>query len=210
MSRSIFLLLLLTINYIRCDYRVNTTEKNEEAIHQEQDIVRIDFYYESLCPRSISTYRTEFLPVVQNLNNYIDVHTYPFGGSKILNKNGRHLIKCHHGHQECIGNARHACAIDVLKNTTDYVKFNACLMKERNRSVEQCGRLLEIDVEAIANCFKSERAMDLLKHYEEETKKQHLRYVPYLLINSGNLKNTDGLMNAVCDAFKKRPNECDN
>lgn len=81
---------------------------------------------------------------------------------------------------------------------------------EKDRLILQCGRLLEIDIEAITNCFESERAMDLLKHYEEETKKQHLRYVPYLLINSGNLRYTDGLMNAVCNAFKKRPNECDN
>lgn len=76
--------------------KVNKIIENIQLNLQEQDIVRVDMYYESLCPGSIDSYKYEFLSLILSINKYLDVHTYPFGGAKVryFLKFVRILLQC--------------------------------------------------------------------------------------------------------------------
>lgn len=41
---------------------------------------------------------------------------------------GKTVINCQHGPDECYGNKLHACAIDIVKNETASEYYNTCMM----------------------------------------------------------------------------------
>lgn len=50
---------------------------------QNQDKVKIDLYYETLCQYSEALYINELARVERDLSDYIELETYPSGFSKV-------------------------------------------------------------------------------------------------------------------------------
>ncbi|CAH0405433.1 unnamed protein product [Chilo suppressalis] len=181
--------------------------------------VKIQLYYECLCPDCRKFDTTVFARVYNILQNYLDVHTYPYGNAQtITHADGTVDFECQHGVEECYGNMLHACAIDILANTTASIEFNMCLMDYKNgeqgsndATADKCGELLNIKVESIKKCAKGDKGKDLLKYYGDESHKVHYNYVPYVLINGveWNQDTETDFMKRVCQAFKIPPPPCE-
>lgn len=45
--------------------------------------VDIKIYYECLCPDCIKFDVEQFSPVLETMNQYLEIHTYPYGNAKV-------------------------------------------------------------------------------------------------------------------------------
>ncbi|KAL0901610.1 hypothetical protein ABMA27_006828 [Loxostege sticticalis] len=183
--------------------------------------VQIKVYYESLCPGSINFLTNHLRPAVEALAPYLDIHLVPYGHAKTREIFGQYSFACQHGPEECFGNRLHACAIDVLKNETQAVLFNACLMQfSQYRGmpgfdyaivVNWCNYKLQTRTEGIWACVNGERSSTLLKTYGEETRALKLRYVPYVIVGDSTDEQDRGgdLVSTICHKLDPAPPPCD-
>ncbi|XP_026320155.1 gamma-interferon-inducible lysosomal thiol reductase-like [Hyposmocoma kahamanoa] len=192
-------------------YNINCGAHSCEPPGQGPETVKLQVFYECLCPGCIHEYTTQLSPTIQKLHDYLDLETYPFGNGQMDDVSGTITFHCQHGPDECYGNALHACAIDILKSPIDYVNFNSCLMNggSTDNAADECGKSRSVNPTPIKTCAKSDKAVQLLKVYAEETLKRHLKYMPYVLINGQECDYNKPLMAQVCSAFKNPPKECD-
>ncbi|CAB3239913.1 unnamed protein product [Arctia plantaginis] len=182
---------------------------------QQQEKVKIQLFYECLCPDCRVFDTQQFAPTVKKLGNHLDVHIYPYGNARtIIHAGGKIEVICQHGPAECYGNMLHACAIDFLGNITLAVEFNTCMMSfdqnnkgSDNEAADKCGRLMNIDSGPIKHCAISRRGLMLLKNYGDESKKVGFSSVPFILMN-GNQYSGDNFLRDVCDIFRNPPSEC--
>nr|XP_034833184.1 GILT-like protein 1 [Maniola hyperantus] len=174
--------------------------------------VDVKVFYECLCPDCIKLDKEQFSTAVQELNQYVNFHTYPYGNARTIHESGVIKFECQHGPPECYGNKLHACAIDHLNNITEAVVFNACMMGgedggSNDAAADRCAAEVGIDTTPIKACAKGDRGTELLEYYGEESKKANFSYVPYILING---KENDGsnLMRDICAEFAVAPPPC--
>ncbi|XP_068626794.1 GILT-like protein ZK669.3 [Battus philenor] len=140
------------------------------------------------------------------------LHTFPLVSS--YSQNGRLVIECHHGNEECYGNKLHACSLALVPNRTKALLFNSCMMCPKGDSpgsddvaANTCGKIYDIDALTIKDCAKGCRGAKLLEHYSEESNRVHYEDVPYILIN-GKQNNEDNFMYHVCATFANPPPPC--
>lgn len=110
------------------------------------DQVKIDIYYETLCPDSIKHLTKTVFPVYNSdLGKKIDLQLYPFGKSTAEKKSeSEYLFECHHGLEECKGNKVHAC---ILKRVDEPYKYIQCLLEDSARIYSK---------DKMSVCFKSD------------------------------------------------------
>ncbi|CAG9581333.1 unnamed protein product [Danaus chrysippus] len=200
-------------NYVSSIKRSNTLMSTLIKDLKNKEKVRIDFFYEVLCPGCIYFDRKRFGPLVQSLGDYLDIHTYPYGFAQTKEEKGNISFVCQHGPPECYGNKLHACALDKLEHSKALL-FNICLMNRTNvggsddKTADECGKNMNVDSKPIKLCAKGSRGSELLKYYGEETKKAEIDYVPYTFINGKEFDLDNDLKKSVCNAFKKPPPPC--
>ncbi|XP_047984794.1 gamma-interferon-responsive lysosomal thiol protein-like [Leguminivora glycinivorella] len=181
-----------------------------------EDKVDLRIYYEAMCPGCIIEY-TRILPdILDKLGAYVNLKTYPYGNAW-KTENGK--IQCQHGPEECYGNKLHACAIDILKDTTQYVKYTACMMSgqedgsggSNDKGATSCGKQMGIDATKIIECAKGEKGEKLLEKYGEETDYEvpDLRSVPWSLIN-GKFVSAEKWFATICAALAHLPQSVNN
>ncbi|KAL4702947.1 hypothetical protein ACJJTC_008725 [Scirpophaga incertulas] len=184
----------------------------------QNDVVKIQVYYECLCPDCRIFDSTSLLDVYEKLHDFLEVRTYPYGNAKTnVHDDGTVDFQCQHGPLECYGNKLHACAISILNNNMKSIPFNACMMDNKNegkgsddRAAEKCGMLLKINAEPIKDCAKSKKGEDLLKYFGDESHKVNYSYVPFILINDveWDQEKEPDFMKSVCAAFRVPPTQC--
>ncbi|XP_026320181.1 GILT-like protein 1 isoform X2 [Hyposmocoma kahamanoa] len=172
--------------------------------------VRIDEYYESRCKDCKKFYTRQLANVVKQLNDYIELRTYPYGNTKMTQNDENVTFQCEHGRAECYGNGLHACAIYYLPDKSFYVPYNSCLMAwdSTDQAADQCSNN-EVISSVIKTCAKGYHAVELLKYYAKETAKlTDKKLMPYTIVNGKVLQPQDRLMDKVCAAFKNPPQAC--
>ncbi|KAL0851237.1 hypothetical protein ABMA28_007081 [Loxostege sticticalis] len=182
----------------------------EEKFSVQASKPTLHLYYETLCSGCIILDSTQFKKVVSLLHQYVDIHTYPYGGARTRkHSDGTVEVTCQHGPKECYGNKLHACALDIIANATEALLFNACMMplKSNDESADKCGQEMNIEVDSIKKCANSKKGLDLLVHYGEESKKIVFHYVPYVLLNGKEWRGQD-LFSDTCGAFQNPPKPC--
>lgn len=188
-------------------YNTNTSLFTDER-------VKIQLYYECLCPDCRDFDTTQFKGTVITLGSYLDIKLYPYGNAQTVKHDGQVEFICQHGPTECYGNKLHACAIDYLKNVTAAVFYNSCMMDQSqvgrgsdDAAADVCGYSMGINSEPIKQCAKSARGTELLEYYGEESKKANFNSVPHILIN-GVENSGDNFLQDVCKAFRNPPSAC--
>ncbi|XP_075971836.1 GILT-like protein 2 [Anticarsia gemmatalis] len=188
----------------------NTTEQAAE------EKVKIELYYECLCPYCRAFDRNHLTPTVRKLGEkYLDIHLYPYGNAETtVYDNGTIEIECQHGVPECYGNMLHACAIDQLKPLTKAIYYISCLMGtsqshggSNDEAADKCGTQMNIDSEPIKTCAKGPKGLELAKYYGDETNKIDFHGVPHVVVNGVEYEGDD-FFHDVCEIFAHTPPEC--
>ncbi|VVA16514.1 PREDICTED: gamma-interferon-inducible lysosomal [Prunus dulcis] len=81
------------------------------TISSESNKVRVDVYYETLCPDSEDFIVKDLIKLFESgLISIVDLKLYPYGNAKLGSNN---TIYCQHGPSECLLNTVEACAIKI-------------------------------------------------------------------------------------------------
>ncbi|KAI5640515.1 gamma interferon inducible lysosomal thiol reductase (GILT) domain-containing protein [Phthorimaea operculella] len=177
----------------------------------EEETVKVQLYYESLCPGCIGFYTGQFYETVSKLGSALHIETFPFGNA-IFTDSAQTQVQCQHGEEECYGNKLQLCAIDLLQDTMKYVEFNKCLMSSdsTDSAADSCGESMCVDSESIKKCAKSQKGQDLLIAAGKETIKAHIQYTPYTLLNGQvyPIRTDNDFFTYVCKLFTNQPPAC--
>ncbi|CAG2117474.1 unnamed protein product [Medioppia subpectinata] len=187
--------------------------------------VKIDVYYESLCPYSKNFIVDQLIPTYNKVASIITVGLIPFGNAKwtkIENPNGNFDVEftCQHGEQECIGNRIHDCVL--LRESIDRtLAFTDCIFKSSQWKTpasagKQCAEEVRQNWTTINECQTGPLGRGLLLLHGERHISQNPRpnYVPWIAING--VHNEDlqdraqkDLLTLVCDTYTgPKPSQC--
>ncbi|XP_073957689.1 gamma-interferon-inducible lysosomal thiol reductase-like [Choristoneura fumiferana] len=190
---------------------------NYQLIQDTQEKVKVDVFYECLCPDCKLFHTGPLIEAITKIGSYLDLKSYPYGNARKRVVDGKTEIVCQHGPAECYGNKLHACAIDIIQNETRAEFYNTCMMAANwggagstDADAANCGTSMGIDGAAVTACARSQRGEDLLEYYGQETDKHPDKTsVPYTLINGKLFNDNDSqFMAEVCAAFKNPPPQC--
>jgi len=117
-----FCFLLIASHIITaCRQQKSFEEIQKQRIKDGDELVKINVYYESLCPDSKAFITQQLGPVYQKFKKYLEVELRPYGNANATWQAGRDPKKeggrwgfgCQHGVLECLGNLLHASLIGV-------------------------------------------------------------------------------------------------
>jgi len=114
-------LLIASHTITACRQQKSFEENQKQRIKNGDELVKINVYYESLCPDSKAFITQQLGPVYQKFKKYLEVELRPYGNAKTTwqagrdpkKEGGRWGFECQHGKSECIGNLLHASLIGV-------------------------------------------------------------------------------------------------
>lgn len=178
--------------------------------------VHIAVYYEALCPDSRSFFIKQLLPTYHRIPDNVQVELIPYGKARTIKTDHSYEFMCQHGPVECEANMIHACAIDVLKNSSIQLEYLSCMIKNNIHPInimESCAKKMNIDYNYISKCFHEPKGKELLAKYGELTNAltPKVSFIPTVILDGKSenqariLKN---LLQEVCLHFKILPKGC--
>ncbi|KAK8720600.1 hypothetical protein OTU49_013216, partial [Cherax quadricarinatus] len=92
--------------------------------------VKIEVYFESLCPDSVHFFTHQLYPTWLDLRDIMDLVFVPFGKARATpTGTGDYEFECQHGPDECYGNKVMSCAQESLPIHTQ-MEFFHCMMSK--------------------------------------------------------------------------------
>merc|ERR1712055_16759 len=176
-----------------------------------QDPVKIDFYYEGLCPYCEDTFLDQLYPTYQELKDIMDVSINAFGNANYYHKEGGGwLFTCQHGQTECRINMMHACAHLSISDFDLEMDFVKCTLESDYpaNAGPQCAAISNVDWTPIESCWNSRDGEEALHDVavKQEQLNPSLYFVPWITVNDYFSEDQVGdcqtdMMAVVCDAY---------
>jgi len=210
-------LIILFFIWIIYNYRsIDIQNSSEESVYggSEQDpTVRIDVYYECLCPDSRYFVLHELIPTYEKVGSLLDVNLWAYGkASSSVVGSGGYKFECQHGEDECIGNIYHNCVVEKVKDVSKRLDIIKCMISdnyEPKAIAQKCSNEVGIDFNEISECASGKEGQEL--HYKAGVKTEALNpsvsFIPTIEIEQSQdsqkaiLKN---LLKEVCKAYSKK------
>jgi len=192
------------------------SENNEENLvttpKPDLKLVKLDVYYECLCPDSRYFVLHELLPTFEKVGSMMDIHLWPYGKASTKETKKGYEFSCQHGEQECIGNIYHACVDKKVEDPAKKLEIIKCMISdnyEPENSAKKCASEGGIDFEEIQTCASGSEGQEL--HYQAGLKTEALNpkvsFIPTIEIDESQnsqkaiLKN---LLKEVCAVYSSK------
>ncbi|KAF4521313.1 hypothetical protein B566_EDAN002317 [Ephemera danica] len=179
--------------------------------------LRVDVFYETLCPDSRSFFIRQLLPTYEKSPELLDISLIPYGKASTQQEaSGKYLFNCQHGPTECHGNKVHACAVESVAPSDLLLRYTTCMISDNSDPDEagrKCANSLGIEWEPIKKCTHSEEGDKLLAQHGESTKRLHpkVAFIPTIRVNEeldGQPALLKDLFKELCSRFKETPQAC--
>ncbi|XP_013708206.2 gamma-interferon-responsive lysosomal thiol protein-like isoform X2 [Brassica napus] len=148
----------------------------------ESDKVKLNLYYESLCPYCQSFIADGLVKIFDSdLHTITDLKLVPFGNAHVSDKL---TVTCQHGEEECKLNAIEACAIRTWPDPNVHYWFIRCIENDTTNWESSCFTKYG-GKKAIKDCYTSDLSKTLILGYANQTlslKPKHI-YVPWVTVN---------------------------
>ncbi|ESO86102.1 hypothetical protein LOTGIDRAFT_235669 [Lottia gigantea] len=192
----------------------------ELAIAADAPKVKVDLYYESLCPYCRAFIAKQLWPTYEKVKDIMDITLIPFGNAYKKNKNGTLSFSCQHGPNECIGNVIEACAIEHIKNFDEYFPYITCMEKDivfgPEKSARMCAVNTTLPLADILTCSKGREGLNLEDQAANRTNSliPKKKYVPWVVLNGEHTQKISNralsnLLGLVCSTYKgTKPAPC--
>ncbi|CAO1408492.1 unnamed protein product [Diamesa tonsa] len=174
--------------------------------------VKVDIFYESLCPDSIRFIADQLRPNYPELKQHLQINFIPFGkSSSFLNEEtGQVEFKCQHGPEECFGNKVQGCVLSKLTDQDSQVNYVACQMRPgAPRDHQQCVVEAGFAWEEIYECTQSDFATQQQQHFEQVSSPiiATTNWVPSIIYNDqfkaelANTSKSPPFKTIICDTI---------
>eukprot|EP00092_Neocalanus_flemingeri_P000512 GFUD01000544.1.p1 GENE.GFUD01000544.1~~GFUD01000544.1.p1 ORF type:complete len:280 (-),score=59.65 GFUD01000544.1:239-1078(-) len=172
-------------------------------------VVKVDVYYECLCPDSRYFVLHELLPTFEKVGSMMDIHLWPYGKATTTVTEKGYEFSCQHGEQECIGNIYHACVEKIVEDMTKKLELIKCMISdnyEPENIAKKCASEGGIDFEEIQTCASGQEGKELHFKAGQKTEALHpkVSFIPTIEIDDDQnsqkaiLKN---LLKEVCASY---------
>ena len=199
----------------------------------DDNLVKVDLYMESMCPACKEYSETNVLDALQKVGTIMNFQLYPYGNAQTSfnETTGLYTYTCQHGEAECAGNMYLACAIahnnraDVTTNIPIWVDFYHCLEGVDDPSdlanVKSCASSGSINLNQLMTCAGPGPSqgnpddgmllMNKIAIATDDLKPPH-EYVPWLVINDQHVSEDDfeskTLIQLVCEQYQGSSKVC--
>lgn len=207
MRTGLILLLLSALIALSVSYNLVNDLPND-------DKVKVDFYYESLCPYC-QQYMVGSLKTAANTKDFwkiCDFNLYPYGNARRAKVGESWNFTCQHGVRECEGNLIETCAIKLFDKYTQALPFIICLETNSNDWTSQgkkCASQIGIDWNKISSCATSSTGINYeveMAIATESLQPAHT-YVPWVVVNGAHSQSTESsvisnMVRYVCSIYR--------
>lgn len=174
-------------------------------------VLRVDVYYECLCPDSKYFVLNHLLPAVEKIGSLMDVRLWPYGKAETRVTESGLTFDCQHGPVECEGNMYHACAESHIRGRA--VEMAACMIQDNmdpEAAARTCAQRLGVEnIDRIQHCATSSEGLKLHKKAGEKTEglSPPVTFIPTIEIDGAQhsqkaiLKN---FMKEVCRLYAEK------
>ncbi|XP_061797647.1 gamma-interferon-inducible lysosomal thiol reductase [Nerophis lumbriciformis] len=195
---------------VTCRVLKRCLDANLTRSQQTAEVVKLEVYYESLCPDCIFYITQVLYPTWLLLQDIFSVSLLPFGNAQEKPDGSKFMFKCQHGEQECLGNTIQACLLNMSDNA-----FLIIFCMEASTDViaaaKSCVGLYspQLSWERLMSCVNGDEGNQLM--HQNALKTQALvpphRFVPWVTVNGEHTddlqrKATTSLFTLVCSMYK--------
>ncbi|XP_042884447.1 gamma-interferon-inducible lysosomal thiol reductase-like isoform X3 [Penaeus japonicus] len=150
--------------------------------------MRIEIYYEVLCPDSRHFIMKQLTPAYEKLKDILQVGLVPYGKAETQEKNGKITFDCQHGPRECEGNIVHACVTNIIKDEAKQIAIVHCMIDRNEQPMLVGKKCVEKHGEnwgSISSCVSSDKGISILKHMGQMTHrlKPEVSFIPTITID---------------------------
>jgi len=218
-------LVLLSYPFYSSGYVLSIDGLDSLIIAVDEAPIKVELYYESLCPGCRNFITTMLYPAWEKLKDtgIMKVELYPYGNAhQTQNKNGTWEFDCQHGDKECLGNILEVCVMKNLAwDSSLYLPVISCMegADDPIESARGCvSALSKISYSAVKTCAQGSEGNQLEHDMGARTESldpPH-NYVPWIVVDG---KHTDELQEAaqtnlvglVCSLYQgQKPTVCKN
>lgn len=203
---------------LQCGVLPQCLEANFTKAHQTADPVKVELYYESLCPGCRTFMSSMLFPTFVLLSDIMDLTLVPYGNAEESFDGGKYVFTCQHGEDECLGNMIEACLLSMTKSDAFLSIFCIETSRDPIKAAQSCVELFSpnLKYEQLMTCVKGDSGNQLM--HQNALKTQALKpphtYVPWITINGVHTeelqnKAMSALLPLVCDMYKgEKPDVC--
>ncbi|KAJ0059031.1 hypothetical protein NL108_007308 [Boleophthalmus pectinirostris] len=172
---------------VRCGVLEQCLEANITRARQTADPVKVELYYESLCPACINFITTMLLPTMVLYGDIIDLTLVPYGNAQESFDGKKYIFKCQHGEEECVGNMIEACLLNLTGSDAYLPIFCMEASNDAAKAAHSCVDLFAPDLswERLMKCVNGDLGNQIM--HQNALKTQALKpphtYVPWITIN---------------------------
>jgi len=183
------------------------------------DKVKVDVYFEALCPDSKDFIVNQLMPLYDNpdFKDRLDITLVPFGKASFKEVNGELQFTCQHGVNECISNTYLSCSLKMY-SLDQSLRYTNCIMKETlpQDHLETCANKLSLNYGDLKACKEDQsKGPQYLKENGNKTfsLKPKLVFVPSVVIN-GKFERKEipeilgDFKKVVCSKLQDKPKSC--
>jgi len=166
--------------------------------------VRVDVYYEVLCPDSRYFVQHELWPAYQKLGDALDVRLWPYGKATTRKLSGGGFeFQCQHGEEECEGNIWHACTSRYVKKQWNKLSMVECMIDDNYNAAgvaATCAKANDVSLGKISACATGEEGRELHALAGEDTNllQPEVSFIPTI-----KLDGSQGSQKAILKNFLK-------
>ncbi|KFK23483.1 hypothetical protein AALP_AAs46213U000300 [Arabis alpina] len=174
----------------------------DNLVAGDSDKVKLNLYYESLCPYCQDFIVDELVKIFKtDLHTITNLKLIPFGNAKV---SPNRTVTCQHGEEECKLNAIEACAIKTWPNPKLHYWFIRCVEQHTKNWKTTCFKKHGGE-KAINDCYNGDLSKKLILGYAKQTLSLNpkKKYVPWVTVNGKPLyENVNDFVAQVCKAYK--------
>lgn len=195
---------------IECGVLKHCIHSNFTETHQAADPVKVELYYESLCP-GCRLFLTQMLfPTWLMLNEIMTVTLVPYGNAEEKLIGQKYVFECQHGKQECLGNMIETCLLNMTKMAFPII-FCMEYSSDVINSAQGCAKIHSPDLkwDSVMSCVTGDLGNELMHQNALKTKALNPphEYVPWVTINGVHSEDMQdkaltSLFTLVCNMYK--------
>jgi len=185
------------------------------------DPVKVDLYFEGLCPGCHAMILTQLYPTYQKVKEIMDIDLYAYGNARYWkNPNGSYGFSCQHGEAECKTNMIISCFQAHSNSKDENMEFVNCMVGQTYPSTSgpMCAGKSSVPWATVNTCVTTYEGetVELAVAQKTAALNPPHQFVPWPVVDGASGSAVEqacatNMLKVVCDKYTgpNRPAACD-